>query len=330
MPNNKTQKDLSISETINEEKINASLLAAEAETEMETNSAAPCRFNCESCSYRTNKSSSFNYHLSSKKHKIKNENINEIFTCENCCKEYKNKSGLWKHMKNCNKQINANVPFDKDKIILQLIKENSNLQTILQEQHIETMKIMSTMNTTNNIQNNVNSNNTFNLQVFLNETCKDAMNMSEFIDSIELNLSDVEQVGKNGFINGISDIVIRYLTKLDVHKRPVHCSDKKRETLYIKENNVWQEENLDLEDNIMLQLIRDVRDKNADNVHKWRDMYPQCLKAYSDKTDQYNMIVHEALGGDIKLSKKEKESKIISKIAKAVYIDKNKHRIPNV
>jgi hypothetical protein len=298
---------------------------------------------CELCDFKTCRRDAYTRHIESIKHKrnvmLDNEPVESNFTCA-CGLTYKNKSGLYKHKNNCSYQkqdINIELFKSQTDLIKMLIKENSEMKHFMQESMtkiidsqnsvIETAVKHGGSNNNNNIGNNLNSHNkTFNLQVFLNETCKDAMNFSEFIDTIQPNLEDVENVGKNGFINGISDILIRYLTALDVKKRPVHCSDSKRETIYIKENDVWGEEDLSQEENKLLQLIWDVRDKNANNVHKWRDLYPQCLKPYSDKTDQYNYIVHEAMGGDVKLTKKEKEAKIISKIAKCISIDKSKFK----
>jgi hypothetical protein len=181
-------------------------------------------------------------------------------------------------------------------------------------------------NITNNTINNTNNshNKTFNLQFFLNETCKDAMNMSDFINSLTIQLSDLENVGKLGFVDGISNIIIKNLEALDVEKRPVHCCDAKRETMYIKDHDKWEKEDNELKQ--MRELVRYVRDKNISMVNTWRDMYPECVKSDSKKTTQYNKIYMEAFGGETggeKGTKLEKEEKIISRIAKSVIIDKN-------
>jgi hypothetical protein len=276
-------------------------------------------FCCENCDYVTSKKSNYDKHLITDKHaersKVNTENTNvAVLSCQHCGCPFKSRTGLWKHSKICtgtkNEVIEQQTTTDKD-LIMMLIKQNSELMEILK-------------NGTNNICNNtVNSHNkTFNLQVFLNETCKDAMNMSEFIDTIELNLKDVEDIGENGYVNGVSDVLIRSLKAIEVRKRPVHCTDLKRNVVYIKENDVWEKEDLDKEDNKMQLLLRDVRDKNARLVTKWKELYPTCVTAFSPYTDKYNNIVTEAMGGTIKQSKKEKEDKIISKIAKAVYINK--------
>ncbi len=162
------------------------------------------------------------------------------------------------------------------------------------------------------------------MHFFLNETCKDAMNMSEFIDSVKLQLSDLESVGKHGFVDGISNIIIKNLEALDVVKRPVHCSDSKRETMYIKEDDKWEKDDTEMKQ--MKELVRTVRDKNISLIATWRDLYPECVKSNSKKTAQFNQICMEAFGGETggeKGTKQEKEDKIISKIAKSVVIDKS-------
>jgi hypothetical protein len=209
-------------------------------------------------------------------------------------------------------------------LVLEIVKSNNDLQkqnSGFQNQMFNSFNevIKNGVNSNNNINNinNINSHNkTFNLQFFLNETCKDAMNMSEFIDSMKLQLSDLESVGKLGFVDGISNIIINNLNALDVEKRPVHCSDSKRETMYIKDQDKWEKEDDEL--NKMKQMIRQVRDKNISLINSWRDLYPECLLSNSKKTDQYNNICMESFG-----FKKEREEKIISKIAKSVVINKN-------
>ena len=199
-------------------------------------------------------------------------------------------------------------------MIKYLINENKEFKNLI-------LEIVKKDTTTNNNTNMINSHNkTFNLQLFLNETCKDAMNMSDFINSLTLQLSDLESVGKLGFVDGISNIIIKNLEALDVEKRPVHCCDSKRETMYIKDQDKWEKD--DNEMKRMKELVRYVRDKNISMVNIWRDLYPECVKSNSKKTTQFNEIYMESFGGE-KGTKKEKEERIISRIAKAVVIDKH-------
>jgi len=291
-------------------------------------------FNCKNCDYNTSRKSQYDRHMSTSKHinttiRLQNTtilvpNVPKIYKCCNCDKEYKHHSSLSKHKLSCKINKNDSTNEDnnnKDDLIQYLINENKEFKNLI----LEFVK-KDNNNITNNI-SNINTNNshnkTFNLQFFLNETCKDAMNMSDFINSLTLQLSDLESVGKLGFVDGISNIIIKNLEALEVEKRPVHCCDAKRETMYIKDNDKWEKEDNELKQ--MRELVRYVRDKNISMVNTWRDMYPECVKSDSKKTTQYNKIYMEAFGGETggeKGTKLEKEEKIISRIAKSVIIDK--------
>ena len=288
------------------------------------------KFYCDKCDYGTSKKSSYDNHLLSAKHKKTTENninmpkICSKYTCENCKKEYNDRAGLWRHKKKCDlnsKNISDNKkdePTDKELIML-LIKENSQLrkeQTDIKEIILEIVK-NGTHN--NNITNTNSHNKTFNLQFFLNETCKDAMNIMDFVDSIKIQLSDLEKVGKIGFVEGISNIIVKNLNLLDETKRPVHCTDSKREVMYVKDDNKWEKEN---ETNKKIRkAIKHVAHKNSKMLSEFRTKNPDCLKSTSKVSDKYNKLVYEALGGkgDNDL---EKEDKIIKNIAKEVTIDK--------
>jgi hypothetical protein len=172
----------------------------------------------------------------------------------------------------------------------------------------------------NNNHNSVNSHNkTFNLQVFLNETCKDAMNISDFIESVQLQVSDLENVGKVGYIEGISNIIIKNLQALEVEKRPVHCTDQKREVMYVKEDNVWEKE--DEANKKLRKAIRKIAHKNICMFKAYREKYPDCEEYDSKKNSQYNTIIYESMGGKGD-NDYEKDTKIIKKIAKVVGIEK--------
>ena len=286
-------------------------------------------FNCEICDYNTSRQSQYYRHLSTTKHinttiRLHNlvPNVPKVHICCTCNKEYKHHSSLSKHKIVCNSSSNnisneiessSEKSENKDELIQYLINENKEFKNLI-------LEIVKKDTTTNNNTNMINSNNkTFNLQLFLNETCKDAMNMSDFINSLTLQLSDLESVGKLGFVDGISNIIIKNLEALDVERRPVHCCDSKRETMYIKDHDKWEKEDNELKR--MKELVRYVRDKNISMVNIWRDLYPECVKSNSKKTTQFNEIYMESFGGE-KGTKKEKEEKIISRIAKAVVIDK--------
>jgi hypothetical protein len=287
-------------------------------------------FHCKICDYLTSKIGNYDEHLLTDKHKRrqkgdKGDTKTSIFVCENCNKQYTSRNGLWKHKKICNNikkcQIKQNSENEKlkitdDNLILLLINQCKELR----DENKELIEIIKsgTHNTTNS--HNTNSNNkTFNLQFFLNETCKDAMNIMDFVDSIKLQLSDLENVGKVGYVEGISNIITSNLKALDVTQRPVHCTDKKREVLYIKDENKWEKEDQEMKK--MRRVIKRVASKNQRLLPKFKEAHPDCIKAASIFSDQYNKIIVESMGGsgenDI-----EKEDKIIKNIAKNVTLDK--------
>jgi len=199
------------------------------------------------------------------------------------------------------------------------MKENSEMKTMMMEQQNTVLEIVKN-GTTNNSHNTTNSHNkAFNLNFFLNETCKEAMNIGEFVDSLKIQLSDLEKVGEAGYIEGISNIIVKNLKELDITKRPVHCTDKKRETVYIKDDNKWEK---DEDKSQMHKLIKKVASKNMKMFEKYREVHPDCLKYHSKYSDQYNKIVYESMGGKGD-NDFEKNEKIIKNVLKEVTINKN-------
>jgi hypothetical protein len=202
-------------------------------------------FYCKNCDFKCSKKSNYDKHILTLKHtntykilpftEIKNaENAEKsnAFECE-CGRIYKHRQSLYTHKKKCSNKANI---YESSQLILTLLQQNNKLQN----QIIEMCKDK-TITNINNTGVQINSNNkTFNLNVFLNETCKDAMNITDFVDSLKLQLSDLENVGKLGYVEGISNIIVKSLNELDIHKRPVHCSDSKREVMYIKDENKWE------------------------------------------------------------------------------------------
>jgi hypothetical protein len=253
-----------------------------------------------------------------------NEQKKQKISCDKCNKEFKERSGLWRHKQKCNLDItlqNTDINTNKDDIIQLLLKQNNDL--FKEQSDIKQIILEIVKNGTNNNSGNtniINSNNkTFNLQVFLNETCKDAMNISDFIESVKLQVSDLENVGKVGYIEGISNIIIKNLNSLEVTKRPVHCTDKKREVMYVKEDNVWEKD--DEANKKLRKAIRMIAHKNICMFKAFREKYPDCDEYDSKRNSQYNIIVYEAMGGKGD-NDYEKDTKIIKKIAKVVGIEK--------
>ena len=197
---------------------------------------------------------------------------------------------------------------------MELVKNNNDQQ----KQIVDVCQKIQpgTINNTNSNNINTNSHNkTFNLQFFLNEECKDAMNMSEFINSIELKLSDIENIGKVGYVEGMSNIIIKKLNNTDMYKRPVHCSDAKRETLYVKEENKWEKEGP--ENSKMLKAVYGMNKKNYVMLNVWKEAHPTCLDGQTKQCDQYMQIMCKVMDGN-----KENINKVIKRLAKEVVINK--------
>jgi len=179
--------------------------------------------------------------------------------------------------------------------------------------------LTNTYNSNNIYSNNINSNNkTFNLQVFLHETCKHAMNITDFVSSIKPTLEDLENVGRVGYVEGISNIIINKLSNMEVSERPIHCSDLKREVLYIKTENEWNKETE--EKPILLKAIKEVANKNMQNILEWQKKYPGCTNSDSRKNDLYLNIVSNSMCGSTKEDITKNFNKIISKVSKKVSI----------
>jgi len=286
---------------------------------------SPKFFYCEKCHYNTCKKSDYSKHLLTSKH----QNIDKLFTnvaenspnvaelnylCE-CGKKYSHRQSLYIHKKKCNNDNNTNNDnndnnTNKDnKLVDYLMKENTELKQMI----IDVCKnINSTQN--NNSFNNTNSHNkTFNLQFFLNETCKDAMNIMEFVDSIKLQLSDLMEIGEIGYVEGISKIIVKNLNNLDETIRPVHCTDKKRETMYIKDDGEWNKE--DEKKTKLKKALTKVADKNIKLLPLFREKYPEYKNSYSKTSDKYDKMVLEVMTCD-----DDKNEKIITTISKVTII----------
>lgn len=305
-----------------------------------TNKKTP-KYCCNYCDYNTSNKKDYNRHLSTDKHqraKLSHENppkTPDFYECS-CGKIYKHLSSLCKHKNKCEKKSLSSI--DKDDLIIMLIKQNaelmnnnmSNMKDIVVSQQNTIIELTknginnTNMNQSHNTITSQNSHNkTFNLQFFLNETCKDAMNIMDFVNSIKLQLSDLENVGELGYVEGISNIIRQNLKQLDVTQRPIHCTDKKRETVYIKDEDKWEKEE---ETNPkMRKVIRHVSHKNAGLLQDFREKYPDCGTSSSKKSDQFNKMVLESMGGSGN-NETEKEDKIIQNILDDVCIDKNKYK----
>ena len=309
---------------------------------MENNSSqiSP-KFICNFCNIKTNNKKDFNKHMLTSKHKKltqvnttelicpKNSENHIVYTCKHCNKEYKSRVGLWKHNKQCidkkekekekekdddNYYEGINIK-DKDALVLHLLKQNGDLHNKLIE-----MTCKSNITNNNNSNSHNTTNNAFNLNFFLNETCKDAMNISDFVSSIKMSLDDLENTGRQGYIEGISSIIINNLNKLGQIDRPLHCGDNKREILYIKDNNEWVKESDDKP--ILTRAIKSIANQNIKQIKTWRDKHTNCTDSESNKNNLYLKIVSNSMNGLTKEEGDKNISKIISNVAKKVTIHK--------
>jgi len=290
---------------------------------------------CEICDYKCSLKQHLKQHFLSQRHKTRvgnavdnsvNNTTKNIFICD-CGKEYSERSGLWKHKTKgaCIKQTSNNPDEPQNTKIEQIKLTDDNLISILinqckelRDENKELIGILKngTHNTTNNTTNSHNK--AFNLNFFLNETCKDAMNIMDFVDSIKLQLSDLEKVGELGYVEGISNIIVKNLNELDVSQRPVHCTDKKRETMYIRDENKWEK---DESNSKIKKAIKRVASKNQRLLPKFKEAHPDCGTYHSKYSDQYNKIIIESVGGSGD-NDAEKEEKIIRNISRNVVVEK--------
>ena len=308
----------------------------------------PFKFHCICCDFKCNKKSNYDIHILTAKHITRyNSALNDTkkiqIVCGNdkkmpddnayacsCGKIFKYHSGLWRHKKTCvsiqkpelpDTDLSNNDLSDKELIIM-LLNENKEFKQIIIEQNktlIEVTKNSNNNTTNNNITTN-SHNKTFNLQFFLNEQCKDALNITEFVSSIKMQITDLETTGRRGYVEGVSRIINKNLKDLDMFKRPIHCSDLKRETLYIKNDNEWKKENDDKP--LLTRAIKQVANENIRQIGEWKKEHPDCTDSNSRQNDLYLQIVSNAMSGGTSEEQSKNYEKIISNIAKEVLIDK--------
>jgi len=279
------------------------------------------KFSCICCKYNTSRQSQYERHILSSKH-IKNLNNNILqskskkYVCD-CGKSYKFDTGFYRHKKNCclNPIIQNEALVDLFKMQMQ---ENKEMHKIIIEQNKQIIEL--SKEKSNHIHNNNNINNKFNLNFFLNEQCKDALNIKDFIHSLQLQLSDLEKVSQLGYVEGISQIIVKGLKDLDIYKRPVHCSDLKRETLYVKDENQWIKEENDKKK--IKNVIQQITHKNIKNISNWVDKNPSCIDNSSNKNDEYMKLISNCMSGDCEEEQTNNVCKIITKVAKEIIIDK--------
>ena len=277
-------------------------------------------FYCKKCNYKTNKINHYNKHMLTKKH-IEKMAIkeNQTYKCSQCSNEFNSRSTLWRHKKACVKKEPATINTSTD-LLVELVKQNKEFKQMIAEQNQKITDLSLRPTIIQNVGGDVNCTKTkFNLNFFLNEQCKDALNITDFVNSLKLQLTDLENTGKNGFVQGISQIFIRGLKELDIYKRPIHCSDFKREIMYVKEENKWEKE--DNEDKIIKKAIYKIANKNMQQIQIWVNENPNCGDYYSKKNDQYLNILNECMGGIDDLETQKYYDKIKKNVSKEVIIN---------
>ena len=307
-------------------------------------------FYCKICDHTARKKSDWTRHLSTRKHtnsakynkkalKSAETDYSKKYTCI-CGKTYTHRASLYNHQKNCavdrdvdrdvnrnsnnndnNKEIFSIVETiikennDFKKIITDLIQTNNNLQKHIIDTCVNNFD-NSTTNSTTNIHNTINK--TFNLHLFLNEQCKDAMNINEFVETFKMQQLDLEAVGRTGYVDGISDIIIKRLNEMDVYKRPIHCSDAKREKIFVKDTNIWEQDNENMDK--LRNVVKSISKKNSDMLTQWSNTHPAAHNIDSALNNTYMTMIIQAMGGKGELS--DNENKIMKKIIKHVVIVK--------
>ena len=285
-------------------------------------------FMCEACDFKCCKESEYKRHLATPKHQKFTKVYNKTTTAYNalrceCSKTYTSRMGLWKHKQKCpfmkdkndaaiSSEIKDTNSMDKDDLILKLLKDNEEIRQILKD----VIPKMGNNTIINNNNNNNNTTNNFNLNFFLNEQCKDALNISEFVESLKITFEDLLYSKKNGLVEGISNVMIRGLKELDIYKRPIHCTDKKRETMYIKDQEKWEKDDTH---EIMKNTIEMIADKERNALQIWTDNNPDWIETEKKQIEYLTMLrsISEPIEDEEKNGRK-----IIRAVSREVIVDK--------
>ena len=310
-------------------------------------------FYCKKCNFTCSKKSNYNQHLTTTKHKKltmltdKMPNPLEDLKCAMCNKQYKSRMGLWNHKQKCSPKeepveetpikTSQDPPIMPDmSVFIDLLKQNQEFKELmveqsrqmqetqqenqeLQKQLIEAVKVGQHIENQTNINNN--NNQKFNLNFFLNEQCKDAINMSDFLENMELNLEDLSETGRLGYVGGISRILVNKLQELDIYKRPMHCTDMKRETLYIKENDEWEKQ-VNSKEKIKT-IINKVANENCKNLPQWQEEHPESQVFDTPENLEYVNICNASLGGFGEDENRQYRDKILRSVVKEIMVGKS-------
>ena len=293
------------------------------------------KYRCDKCDFNCNKKYDYERHLSTRKHiKIHEDNDlgaiegKQSYSCH-CGNVYKHQSGLYRHKKICTIENSANTSSTNDdkydmlsNTILLLVNENREFKQLLVDQNAKMMEMAGNMggnNHHNNNTTNTNSHNKFNLNVFLNEQCKDAMSLKDFVKNLEISMEEFIETGEIGFVDGLSQVLIQRINDMDIHDRPFHCTDLKRETVYIKDAEKWEK---DANKEKLRKAVKGVAYKNERMRPVWYAETPNVDVLGSENCEKFFKYSAAALGGYGKEENKTFEDKIMRNILKEVTIDK--------
>ena len=330
---------------------------------IETEKIAPItehKYVCDLCNkyYANNKQ--LKKHLLTLKHQNKLKPPENKNCCQNCKKQYVSSSGLWRHLQKCkpvqsenysddesdededykNTQIQKKNELFTPEFMMLLVQEMKNMMIEQQKTMAEQGKIMTgaigemagamteiakNVGTHNTNNGTINNSSSFNLNLFLNERCKNAMNLSDFVNSMDISLEDFEETGRIGYVEGLSKVLCKELRKLDIYERPIHCSDVKRETFYVRENNKWEK---DENKEMLLSAIKKVGKKNIKVLSLWQEKYPGYKDVESKENDRYLKILTNIMCcGDTDEETVTNYGKIMKKISLVTFVDKQQERL---
>lgn len=290
-------------------------------------------FYCEYCNFSSSKKSNYIKHISTRKHKnASNETIlkqknaeNNNCICDLCNEIFNSRTSLWRHRKKCKENLKKNGELNNSSELLEIIKQNTDFKELIIEQNkliqeqSKSILELSSKNVSTTMNNCINNNQKFNLNFFLNTTCKNAMNMSDFIENLEIDLEDIENIGKNGYVNGMVDMIVSRIKELDITQRPLHCTDLKRETMYIKDNNEWSK---DTDNEKLHNMINYVAQRNYAFMPKWKEKNPECLNIDNPKFD-FCIVMMQNILGDVGDEQIKLDNKVIKRLSKHIFLDKN-------
>ena len=303
------------------------------------------RFFCESCDFKCYMKCDWERHLIRPKHlkgvkEVKEgakgiagneKNLKKTYYCKNCDKQFATQSGLWKHNLKCEyhntledtntlENIKNNEINQQQQLVDYLMKENAEFKQLMIDQNKHMLELAKNSGNNNSNNNNTTNNNSFNLQFFLNDTCKDAMNIMDFVGQLKVGVKDLEETGRLGYAEGISKIFINGLKQINISDRPIHCSDSKREIVYIKDKNQWTKE--DTDKSLLTNAIKHVAHKNMKQISEWTKINPEYSDSSSKQNDRYLKIVSESMCGSTTEETNKNYNKIIKNITKETIIEK--------